>query len=115
MPGRRGRDQRVEAQSGDRASTLALYRAALARAARGAVVRVAREPAGTLVFERGEISSASSTSAAPALDLPDGELVLASEPEDRRHCRRTPPPGCACQIVGDRRHMKTSLGIWAFG
>jgi alpha-glucosidase len=69
----------VEAQQDDPASTLELTRGALARRPRGGELAWVESPAGTLVFERGAIICAVNVSA-PALELPPGELVLASEP-----------------------------------
>ena len=69
----------VEAQAGDPASTLELYRAALAARPRGGGLDWRASPPGTLVFERGELLCLVNVSA-PALDLPEGELVLTSEP-----------------------------------
>ncbi|HUH14732.1 MAG TPA: alpha-amylase family glycosyl hydrolase [Gaiellaceae bacterium] len=70
----------VEAQAGDPASTLALYRAALAARPRGGALAWRESPPGTLVFERDGLLCLVNVSA-PSLDLPEGELVLASEPD----------------------------------
>jgi alpha-glucosidase len=69
----------VETQAGDPASTLALYRAALAARPRGGGLAWRDSPPGTLVFERDGLLCLVNVSA-PSLDLPEGELVLASEP-----------------------------------
>jgi alpha-glucosidase len=60
-------------------STLELYRAAIARRPRGGRLVWRESPSGTLVFERGEMICAVNVDA-PELSLPDGELVLASDP-----------------------------------
>src|SRR5918994_3076741 len=69
----------VEAQERDPASTLNLVRAAIARRPRGDSFAWLESPPGSLVFERGEIICLVNVDA-PELELPDGELVLASEP-----------------------------------
>jgi alpha-glucosidase len=70
----------VEAQSGDPASTLELYRAAIAHRPRGRAIEWRESPPGTLVFERGEMICVVNVDDDP-LPLPDGELLLASEPD----------------------------------
>jgi alpha-glucosidase len=67
----------VEAQSGDRASTLELYRAALASRPGGGFEWL-DSPTGTLVFRRDEVICLVNVDA-PRLDLRDGNVVLASQ------------------------------------
>lgn len=69
----------VEAQQRDRGSMLALYRAALRLRPRGEELTWRESPAGTLVFDRGGLTCAVNFDAAE-LELPEGELVLGSEP-----------------------------------
>jgi alpha-glucosidase len=69
----------VEAQRGSAVSTLELYRAAIERRPRGTELAWQESPTGSLVFERGEMICLVNVDA-PALELPEGELVLASEP-----------------------------------
>jgi alpha-glucosidase len=70
----------VEAQSGAAGSTLELFRAALALRPRLEPFAWRESPAGTLTFERGELLCAVNFDA-PPLELPAGELLLASEPD----------------------------------
>jgi alpha-glucosidase len=70
-------DLSVAAQSGDAASTLALYRAAIARRPSGPFAW-RQSPPGTFVFERKDVVCAVNISGDP-LELPSGELLLASE------------------------------------
>ena len=72
-------ERSVEAQRDDPASTFELTRAALVHRPLGGDLAWLESPPGTLVFERREMICAVNVSA-PSLDLPDGELVLASEP-----------------------------------
>jgi alpha-glucosidase len=69
----------VAAQREDPASTLSLYRSALARRPRGGDLSWRDGPPGSLGFERGELVCLVNV-AAPELELPPGELVLSSEP-----------------------------------
>jgi len=73
-------ERSVAAETGDAASTLELFRAALAARPDGRFAWRA-SPAGTLVFERGGLVCAVNVDGEP-LRLPDGEVVLASEPLD---------------------------------
>ncbi|MHB1244461.1 MAG: alpha-amylase family glycosyl hydrolase [Gaiellaceae bacterium] len=68
----------VEVQAGDPGSTLELTRVALAHRPRGGGLLWLDAPEGALLFERGEMICAVNVSA-PSLDLPAGELVVASE------------------------------------
>ena len=82
------RDQTVEAQLGAPGSTLELYRRALAlrrdsEALRHGLLQWRDSPPGTLVFERttdGETIVCGVNVGGEPLVLPDGELLLASEP-----------------------------------
>ena len=88
----------VAAQSEDPASALSLYRSALAlRPGDGFAWR--DSPPGSLAFERGEILCLVNV-AAPELELPAGELILASEPG----LTRSLPPNTAAWLrtTGDR-------------
>jgi alpha-glucosidase len=69
--------QSVEAQEEDESSTLALFRAAIARRPHGPFAWV-ESPAGTLVFRRGDVLCAVNVDGEP-FALPPGEVVLASE------------------------------------
>ena len=70
----------VERQRGDDSSPLALHRRALAlRSALGEGFAWRDSPAGTLVFDRGDVACAVNVDGSP-LPLPVGELLLASEP-----------------------------------
>jgi alpha-glucosidase len=71
-------ERTVEAQRVDPDSTLSLYRRALALRPHGAFAW-RESPPGTLVFERGDLVCAVNVDA-PSLPLPDGELLLASDP-----------------------------------
>jgi alpha-glucosidase len=73
-------DFSVEAQEGVPGSTLELTRAALAARPRAGDLRWLDAPRGALLFERGEMICAVNVSAT-SLDLPPGDLVLASEPD----------------------------------
>jgi alpha-glucosidase len=72
--------QSVDAQSGDPASTLELYRLALARRPTGDVEWL-EGPSGTIVFRRGDVVCLVNVDA-PALELPSGDVVVASERVD---------------------------------
>ena len=87
------RDLTVEAQEADPASTLSLYRAAVAARPGGDTFAWRETPSGTLVVDRGEILCAVNVSA-PELELPAGEVLLASEPGTAR----TLPPNTAAWI-----------------
>jgi alpha-glucosidase len=67
------------AQRDDAGSFLSLYRAALAARPRGEGFGWYESPSGSLAFERGEMICVVNVGA-PAVELPAGELVLASEP-----------------------------------
>ena len=86
----------VEAQESDAASTLSLYRSALALRPDGALAWH-DSPSGTLVFERDDILCLVNVSA-PELELPAGEVVLASEPGT---ARSLPPNTAAWVRKGD--------------
>jgi alpha-glucosidase len=81
----------VEAQAPDAGSTLALYRAALAARPAGELAWRG-SPRGTLVFERGSVVCAVNVDGDP-LALPDGELLVASEP-----VTAALPPGAAAWV-----------------
>jgi len=76
MPEEFGR-RSVDAQTEDPASTLELYRFALAHRPEGAFAWL-DGPSGTLVFRRGDVVCLVNVDA-PALELPSGELLVASE------------------------------------
>jgi len=67
----------VEAQSEDSASTLELYRSALARRP-GGDFEWLESPPGTLVFRRDDVVCLVNVDA-PNLDLPEGDVIVASE------------------------------------
>jgi alpha-glucosidase len=69
--------QSIAAQSGDPASTLELYRLALAQRPTGDFEWL-EGPSGTLVFRRGDVVCLVNVDA-PALELPRGDVVVASE------------------------------------
>jgi alpha-glucosidase len=69
----------VEAQTGESLSTLELYRAALRLRPRGEEFSWRDGPDGTVIFDRGNLTVAVNFDGSD-LELPDGELVLASEP-----------------------------------
>jgi alpha-glucosidase len=69
--------QSVDAQSGNPASTLELYRSAIVHRPTGAFEWVGC-PNGTLVFRRGDIVCLVNVDA-PELELPSGDVVLATE------------------------------------
>ena len=83
----------VEAQAGDPDSTLALFRAALRLRPRSDEFAWRESPRGTMIFDRGDLTCLVNVDA-PELELPDGELVLASEPE----LTRTLPPNTAAWV-----------------
>ena len=70
----------VEAQTGAPLSTLELYRSGLRLRPHGEDFSWRDGPDGTMIFDRGNLTVAVNF-AAPELELPDGELVLASEPD----------------------------------
>jgi alpha-glucosidase len=74
----------VEAQGDDPQSMLALYREAIRLRPAGTGLAWRESPPGTLVFERGGVICAVNVGA-PTLALPDGELLLASDPGVRDH------------------------------
>ena len=76
MPGQLG-PQSVAAQSEDPASTLALYRFALAHRPTGHFDWL-EGPSGTLLFRRGDVVCAVNVEA-PAVELPKGDLLVASD------------------------------------
>ena len=69
----------VEAQDGDPDSTHSLYRSAIRLRPRHEEFAWRESPTGTIGFDRGELSCLVNFDAAE-LALPEGELVLASEP-----------------------------------
>ena len=69
----------VEAQAQDPGSTLSLFRSALRLRPRGESFGWRESRPGTMIFERDDLVCAVNFGAAE-LELPDGELVLASEP-----------------------------------
>jgi alpha-glucosidase len=69
----------VAAQERDPASVLTLYRSALAARPTGDRFAWRESPTGSLAFDRGEMICLVNVDA-PSLELPEGELVLASEP-----------------------------------
>ena len=70
----------AEAQRGDPASTLELFRSALRLRPRGDEFAWRDGPEGTMIFDRGDLTVAVNFDA-PELELPVGELVLASDPD----------------------------------
>jgi alpha-glucosidase len=76
-----GRDS-VAAQTGDAASTLELYRQALARRPAGPLEWL-DSPGGTLGFRRGEVVCLVNVDA-PALELPAGDVLVASDRDSDR-------------------------------
>ena len=70
----------VEAQTGGPTSTLELYRSALRLRPRSEEFSWRDGPDGTMSFDRGDLTVAVNFDA-PGLELPPGELVLASEPD----------------------------------
>jgi alpha-glucosidase len=69
--------QSVDAQSGDPDSTLELYRSALDHRPAGDFEWL-DSPSGSLVFRRGDVVCLVNVDA-PALELPSGELLVASD------------------------------------
>ena len=69
----------VDAQDADPSSMLALYRSAIRLRARGEGFAWRESPKGTICFDRGDLTCLVNFDA-PELSLPDGELVLASDP-----------------------------------
>jgi alpha-glucosidase len=89
----------VTAQQADAQSTLALYRSALAARPRLDGAFAWREsPPGTLVFERGPVTCAVNVDSDP-LELPAGELVLASDAAVRDRL----PAATAAWVISGRR------------
>jgi alpha-glucosidase len=86
------------AQAAAPTSALALTRAALAARPRGLDLAWRDSPPATLLFERGDILCAVNVDA-PALPLPEGELVLASAPG----VALTLPPNTAAWLRKGRR------------
>jgi alpha-glucosidase len=70
----------VETQDRDAGSTLSLFRAALRLRPRTDEFAWHESPRGTMIFDRGDLTCLVNVDA-PELELPEGELVLASEPE----------------------------------
>jgi alpha-glucosidase len=70
----------VEAQAGDPTSMLELYRAALRLRPRGEGFEWRESPEGAMIFDRGDLTVAVNFDG-PELELPEGELVLASDPD----------------------------------
>jgi alpha-glucosidase len=71
--------QSVEAQDRDPGSTLSLFRSALRLRPRHDRFTWRESPRGTMIFDRGDLTCIVNVDA-DELELPDGELVLASEP-----------------------------------
>jgi alpha-glucosidase len=69
----------VQAQTGDPASTLELYRSALRLRPRGDDFSWRQSPEGAMIFDRGDVTVAVNFDA-PELELAEGDLVLASDP-----------------------------------
>src|SRR5918995_1003284 len=69
----------VQAQTGDTASTLALYRAAIRLRPRCEDFGWRESPEGAMIFDRGDVTVAVNFDA-PELELADGDVVLASDP-----------------------------------
>jgi alpha-glucosidase len=69
----------VEAESGDPGSMLALFRAAIRLRPREGGLSWRESPRGTLSFDRGDLTCVVNFDA-PELELPAGELLLASDP-----------------------------------
>ena len=84
------------------------------RSGRATTLRLAGEPAGSLAFDRGDIVCVVNVDA-PELELPEGELLLASEPGDHDE----PAPDTAAWVgrqSSDRQERHEDIaGIWAFG
>ena len=70
----------VEAQEGNPASMLALYRSALRLRPRDDDFAWRASARGTIAFDRGDLTCLVNFDA-PELELPEGELVIASEPD----------------------------------
>jgi alpha-glucosidase len=69
----------AEAQAGEAKSTLELFRSALRLRPRGEELSWRKSPPGTMIFDRGELTVLVNFDA-PELELPDGALLLASDP-----------------------------------
>ena len=83
----------VEAQEGNPDSTLALYRSALRLRPHDDDFAWRESPQGTMIFDRGDLTCAVNFEA-DELELPKGQLVLASEPG----ITTTLPPNTAAWI-----------------
>jgi len=83
----------VEAQERDPGSTLSLFRSALRLRPRGGQLSWRESPRGTMIFDRGDLTCLVNVDA-PELELPEGELLLASEPE----LAGTLPPNTAAWV-----------------
>jgi alpha-glucosidase len=86
-------DVSVEALREDPDSMLALYRSALRLRPRGDSFAWRESPPGTMLFERGDLVCAVNFDT-PELQLPEGEILLASEPG----VTTTLPPNTAAWI-----------------
>jgi alpha-glucosidase len=69
----------VAAQAGDPGSMLELYRSAIRLRPREETLTWRESPRGTMIFDRGELTCFVNFDA-PTLELPAGEVLLASEP-----------------------------------
>jgi alpha-glucosidase len=85
----------VEAQQEEPESMLALYRSAIRLRPRGEGFAWRESPVGTMIFDRGDLTCVVNFDA-DELELPDGQLVLASEPG----ITTTLPPNTAAWIKG---------------
>jgi len=83
----------VAAQSGVAGSTLELYRTALRLRPREEELAWRESPEGTMIFDRGDLTCLVNFDARE-FELPDGELVLASEPD----ITTTLPPDTAAWV-----------------
>ena len=83
----------VEAQTGDPGSTLELFRSALRLRPREGELAWRESPEGTMIFDRGDLTCLVNFDARE-LELPPGELVLASEPD----LTTTLPPNTAAWV-----------------
>jgi alpha-glucosidase len=83
----------VEAQTGDPGASLELHRAALRLRPHGEEFSWREAPQGAMIFDRGDLTVAVNFDASE-LELPEGELVLASEPG----VTTTLPPNAAAWI-----------------
>ncbi len=84
----------ADAQADDPGSMLTLFRSAIRLRPRDDAFSWRESPAGTIAFERGNLTCLVNFDA-PVLKLPEGELVLASDPE----ITTTLPPDTAAWVL----------------